>query len=76
MDWRAHIEQSPEVMYGKPVFKGTRIPIDLITEKLSLGETIEDMIEAYPTLSREKILACLAYVTDLIRNEDVYLLAS
>lgn len=76
MDWREHIEQHPEVMYGKPVLKGTRIPVDLITEKLSLGETIEDMLEAYPTLNREKILACLAYVTDLIRNEEVYLLAS
>ncbi len=63
-------------MYGKPVLKGTRIPVDLITEKLSMGETVEDLLEAYPTINREKILACLAFVTDLLRNEEVYLLAS
>lgn len=74
MDWREHIEQHPEVMYGKPVLKGTRIPVDLIIEKLSLGETMDDLLAAYPTLDRERILACLAYATALIRNEEAYLL--
>lgn len=38
MDWREHIERNPDIMYGKPVLKGTRIPVDLITEKLSMGK--------------------------------------
>lgn len=76
MDWRTYIEQNPKVMYGKAVLKGTRIPVDLIIEKLSLGETLEDLLAAYPTLGREHILACLAYATAMIRNEEVYLLAS
>lgn len=76
MDWREYIEQNPQIMYGKPILKGTRIPVDLIIEKLSLGETLEDLLEAYPTLNRNHILSCLAYATAMIRNEDVYLLAS
>lgn len=76
MDWREHIEQNPDIMYGKPVIRGTRIPVDLIVEKLSLGETIEDLIGAYPTLNRENILSCLAYAAAVIRSEEIYLLAS
>ena len=48
MDWRNHIEQNPEILYGKPIIKGTRIPVDLVTEKLSLGETNEDLLAALP----------------------------
>lgn len=76
IDWKDHIELNPDIMYGKPVLIGTRIPVDLIIEKLSLGESIEDMIAAYPTINREKVLSCLAYAAALIRNEEVYLLAS
>jgi uncharacterized protein (DUF433 family) len=63
MNWQEYIDLNPEIMYGKPVLKGTRIPVDLIIEKLSLGETIEELLAAYPTISRDKILACLAYAT-------------
>ena len=76
IDWKDHIELNPDIMYGKPVLIGTRIPVDLIIEKLSLGESIENMIAAYPTINREKVLSCLAYAAALIRNEEAYLLAS
>ena len=76
INWKDHIELNPDIMYGKPVLIGTRIPVDLIIEKLSLGESIEDMIAAYPTINREKVLSCLAYAAALIRNEEAYLLAS
>lgn len=76
IDWKEHIEMNPDIMYGKPVLIGTRIPVDLIIEKLSLGESIDGILEAYPTISREKVLSCLAYATALIRNEEAYLLAS
>jgi uncharacterized protein (DUF433 family) len=54
----AHIEQmvisDPEIMRGTPVFKGTRIPVDLVADMLAQGAT-EEILEGYPTLSKEKI---------------------
>ncbi len=58
-EWRDHIESRPDVMYGKPVIKNTRIPVDLILEKLSEGESFEGLLEAYPRINKEDILAAL-----------------
>ncbi|MEM6698973.1 MAG: DUF433 domain-containing protein [Bacteroidota bacterium] len=74
MDWKQHIESSPKVLYGKPVVKDTRIPVDLILEKLSFSEKVEDLLEAYPRMSNAKIMACLSYAVHSIRNEEVYLI--
>ena len=63
------IETKPEVMLGKPVIKGTRIPIDLIVRKLGEGASFEDLIDGYPNLSREAIQAALIYAADMIHNE-------
>tara|TARA_R110002012_G_scaffold81454_2_gene206177 strand:+ start:12963 stop:13124 length:162 start_codon:yes stop_codon:yes gene_type:complete len=46
-------------MYGKPVIKGTRIPVDLIIEKLRSGETSIGILLSYPSISQEAINACL-----------------
>ena len=58
-------------MLGKPVIKGTRIPVDLIVRKLGEGATIEDLLDGYPNLTREAIHAALLYAADLIANEKV-----
>lgn len=50
------IESNPETLGGKPVIKGTRIPINLIFELIGLNYSIEKIIEEYPTLSREILL--------------------
>jgi uncharacterized protein (DUF433 family) len=63
------IETKPEVMLGKPVIKGTRIPVDLIVRKLGEGASFEDLIDGYPNLSREAIHAALIYAADMIHNE-------
>jgi uncharacterized protein (DUF433 family)/predicted nucleotidyltransferase len=55
------IESKPEVMMGKPVVAGTRITVELILEKLGAGETIEQILEAHPRLTREGILAALDF---------------
>jgi len=49
------------VMMGKPVVKGTRITVELILEKLGAGETIEQLLEAHPWLTREGIQAALSF---------------
>jgi len=58
---RDRIEINPEVMLGKPVIRGTRIPVELILRKLSEGAAEADLLDAYPRLTRADIQATLAY---------------
>ncbi len=55
------IEVNPKVMLGKPVIRGTRIPVELILRKLSEGATEAELVDAYPKLTPEDIRAALAY---------------
>jgi uncharacterized protein (DUF433 family) len=66
------IVSDPAVMMGKPVVAGTRITVDLILEKMASGETIEQILEAHPRLTREGILAALEYATRVLRSDIVY----
>ena len=65
------IEINPEVMLGKPVIKGTRIPVELIIRKLGEGAVLEDLLDAYPNLEKEDIQAALLYAADHMGNETV-----
>jgi len=71
VNWKEHIETNPKVMFGKPVIKGSRIPVDLILEKLSLGESIEQLLKAYPSITKESIFACLSFAAESVKNEVV-----
>ena len=62
----------PTVMMGKPVVAGTRIPVELILEKLSAGETFDQIIQAHPRLTREGILAALRFAAQALRADVVY----
>ncbi len=55
------IESNPAVMMGKPVIAGTRITVELILEKLAAGETVEQILDAHPRLTREAVSAALLY---------------
>ena len=63
-EYKKHITSNPEIMFGKLCIKGTRIPVDLILEKLAWGETIEDLLAAYPRITKEDIEACLLFEED------------
>jgi len=65
-DFRDRIIVDEKVMGGQPVIKGTRVPIKLILHLLSQGCTIEDILEDYPFLTREDILAAQAYAADVL----------
>lgn len=69
VDWRQHIAADPEVMYGKPCIKGTRIPVDLILDKLAAGQPVEDLLAGYPQLTEEDVRACLQFGADAVRND-------
>lgn len=72
MNWRDYITSDPNILFGKPVIKGTRVPVDLILEKLGNGETMEQLLEAYPRITEVAIHACLLFASDTVRNEIVY----
>jgi uncharacterized protein (DUF433 family) len=65
------IEVNPRVMVGKPVIRGTRIPVELILRRLGEGESIDEFLEGYPHLVREDILAAISYAADVIALEDI-----
>ena len=70
-----HITSDPSVMLGKPVVAGTRITVESILEKLAAGETIEDLLEAYPNVTREGVQAALAFAAKALRADVIYPIA-
>jgi uncharacterized protein (DUF433 family) len=64
----------PEVLSGKPVIKGTRIPVYLIIELLGGGMTETEILSQYPTLKKEDIKAALLYASRCIENEETILM--
>jgi uncharacterized protein (DUF433 family) len=69
------IVPDPNVMMGKPVIAGTRITVELIPEKLAAGETIEQILDAHPRLTREAIQAALAFAKEALRADVTYPIA-
>ena len=59
-------------MMGKPTVAGTRITVELILEKLAAGETIEQILEAHPRITREAINAALSFAAEALRADVVY----
>jgi uncharacterized protein (DUF433 family) len=66
------IVSNPKVMMGKPVIAGTRIAVELILEKLAAGETVEQILDAHPRLTREAILAAIAFAREALRADVIY----
>lgn len=75
MDTSALIEINPKIMMGKPVIKGTRITVEMVLESLSTGESIENLTNAYPRLSKDAILAALLFAAEALKGEKIYPLA-
>ena len=64
------IEFNPNVLLGKPVVSGTRIPVELVLRKLGEGATMDDLCDAYPRLQAADVYACLAYAADTVAHEE------
>lgn len=54
------VASSPEILSGAPVFAGTRVPVHTLVEYLAAGDSIDDFLEGFPTVSREQVLAFLS----------------
>lgn len=66
------IVSNPTVMMGKPVIAGTRITVELILEKLAAGETVEQVLDAHPRLTREAVFAAIAFAREALRADVIY----
>ena len=66
------ISSDPAVMMGKPVVGNTRITVESILEELGAGETIEQLLEAHPRLTREGVLAAVRFGAEVLRADVAY----
>lgn len=76
MTMTGRIEINPNVMLGKAVIRGTRIPVELLLRKMSEGATEADLIEAYPRLTREDLHAAMRFAADTLAHEEIVFIGS
>ena len=70
-NWRERISINPNICHGKPCIKGTRIWVSLIVDNLAAGATEEEILDAYPSLTKDDIKAALAYAAEMARERFV-----
>jgi len=69
MNWEPYISADPNVLVGKPVIKGTRLAVEFMLELIAEGWSEADILRNYPGLTREQLLACVAYAKDRLSEE-------
>lgn len=74
MDWREYIHADPKILVGKPVVKGTRLSVEFILELFAAGWTEDEVLESYPSLTRESLRAVFAFAAECLREEALYTL--
>ncbi len=65
------ITVNPEIFGGKPIIRGRRLAVEHVLGMLAAGDSVETILEGYPWLEREDVLACLAYAHRLVGHERV-----
>ena len=73
MAWQDRIAIDPEIMGGKPVVRGTRVPVEVIVGSLAGGDAIEQICEGYD-ITEEDVRAALAYAAEALQQERVHAL--
>jgi uncharacterized protein (DUF433 family) len=73
MTWEDRITLDPQILVGKPIIKGTRISVEFVIDLLARGWSVEQVLEEYDHLTRKDIQACLAYASETLKSERVYL---
>lgn len=69
-NWKDRVTVDPNVLTGKPIIRGTRISVEQLMDRLSDGWSMEQILESYPRITREDVLAAIAFVTEVFREED------
>lgn len=73
MDWQQYIERVPGVMLGKPVFRGTRITVEFVLERLAQGAEADDLVRSHPPLTHDHVRAAIAYALSAVRQDELVL---
>jgi uncharacterized protein (DUF433 family) len=68
-NWHDYITIDPDLHHGEPCIKGTRVPVATIVGSIADGMSIEEVLDAYPQLKREAVLAALAYAAEVVRQD-------
>ena len=71
-NWQERIVVDPKVLVGKPVIKGTRLSVEFILDLLANDWTIKQILDEYPQLEREDVMAVLKYAAEMVKEEKVY----
>lgn len=71
VDFRERIDSNPDIMLGKPKIKDTRITVELILRKISDGYTFDEILDMYPKLIMDDILASISYAAAMLETEEV-----
>lgn len=71
MDWTPYIVRDPKVMLGKPTFRGTRITVEFVLDRLSQGASAAELVANYEGLTREHVASALAYAAAVVRNDEM-----
>jgi uncharacterized protein (DUF433 family) len=71
INWEDYIQSDPEVAMGKPVFKGTRLTVEFILERLAQGAAEQELLDNYIGLRPEHLLAAQAYAAALMRRDEL-----
>jgi uncharacterized protein (DUF433 family) len=71
MNWRDHISADPAICHGKACIKGTRVMVSVILDNLAAGESVEEIIKSYPSVTREDVQAAIQYAAELARERIV-----
>lgn len=69
---RHRITVNPDVMVGKPAIRGTRIPVETVLDKLAYNLDVDEILNDYPTLTRDDIRACVDYAYAILQGEQIF----
>jgi len=68
VDWRKYITVDPNICHGQACFTGTRIMVSVVLDNLAAGASVDEILESYPSLTREAVLAAMSYAAELARE--------
>jgi uncharacterized protein (DUF433 family) len=68
LDAKSVVHSDPEILGGTPVFAGTRVPMQNLIDYLAAGDSLEDFLHSFPTVSREQAVAALEYARDALEK--------
>jgi uncharacterized protein (DUF433 family) len=69
MKWQDHVSVDPKICHGRATIKGTRVMISVILDNFAAGLSVEEILQSYPSLTREAVQAAFAYAAELTREQ-------